>query len=821
MPGEEFPTTSEDLAGFWDMVMLQVVQVNELFDQIEKLRNSQWQEVRSVSVHRQTIDRLKPSEKNSHSHDNSDNVTSAELPSRRSYSHSLTNKRVRSNDATFNDPEDPKNDSCNPSIAEQFALEMRLCDDAFQALTVPRNIQGNENYCEDYEVDYVCENITEIQSMKNDSFPLNPRASYVVNYLNKLQRHVNSFYFENCKRPSCHQYPRDDSLERRLSSKFDVLFEKEDVELKQQGRDCSFDEPRRDYSGKIVQEKENNASSSKTTFSSHKGTDKNVGQARSKAKSCIPAGRGRNQKMQVRNNRGITSRTTDNKQRKNDSIKSRIGERKFCNLKPVVAQKMAEEKSSKSPLSSRKESVKKFGRSVTFSNDIKELPEARKNVLFVDRDAEKIAKLPAKNISHTRAEKDPLKAKNARKLRHNYCKKRNLSVVNEIWSNLDFADNSRRSRGMSDAKYSEENCTFAGTWNVKRQTREPRMEQVKESVRRKEAEASSVASDNVFWKLSDSKPFVPLSQETLRQLRQIYNAENQTNLATVNRSVKLERMKVYDKRRKKVFKDKPSKKVVSNHLDDLSENNFIKQLNTRDASEIVNHTPENHDFSTQCLISLTNLTPCVVNNKNESTLVINNITNNIPTWPEKNDEIRNLLSTLMSSMSSEIASKVTVRNSSNTEKRVSMKKLSYGLITRNVKSSNVSASVTMDVSQNVRSGFVARHLPNRKYRESVKSIDFDNYLPTKKRFHANRYLEDVKYVQLLPDSVEVRTNLSNAKSFHVKVRHACTFLRSNRTLCRLSLYLYVYGFLSLVFIFLNIGTHEDHFLNSRILYNLY
>ncbi|XP_024874212.1 uncharacterized protein LOC112456120 [Temnothorax curvispinosus] len=45
MPGEEFPTTNEDLAGFWDMVMLQVVQVNELFDQIEKLKKSQWQEV--------------------------------------------------------------------------------------------------------------------------------------------------------------------------------------------------------------------------------------------------------------------------------------------------------------------------------------------------------------------------------------------------------------------------------------------------------------------------------------------------------------------------------------------------------------------------------------------------------------------------------------------------------------------------------------------------------------------------------------------------------------------------------------------------------
>lgn len=45
MPGEEFPTTNQDLAGFWDMVMLQVVQVNNLFEHIDKLRQSQWQEV--------------------------------------------------------------------------------------------------------------------------------------------------------------------------------------------------------------------------------------------------------------------------------------------------------------------------------------------------------------------------------------------------------------------------------------------------------------------------------------------------------------------------------------------------------------------------------------------------------------------------------------------------------------------------------------------------------------------------------------------------------------------------------------------------------
>ncbi|CAD1476832.1 unnamed protein product, partial [Heterotrigona itama] len=775
VPGEEFPTTSEDLAGFWDMVMLQVVQVNELFDQIEKLRNSQWQEVRSVSVHPQTIDRLKPPENNSHSHDNSGNVTSAELPSRRSYSHSLTNKRVRSNDATFSDPKDPKHDSYNYPIAEQFAFEMRLCDDAFQALTVPRNLEGTEAYCEDHEVDYLCENITEIQSMINDSFSLNRRTSYVVSYTNK----------------------------------FEVLFEKEDVEFKQQSRDCSFDKPRGDYSesmakdgGRIAQEKENDASGLKTTFPSNKGIDRKMGKVRSKAKSRSATERNPKQEMQVKNDGGIRPRALENKQRRNDSIKSGIGEQQSCSFKPVIIQKRAEEKvatpskSDKSPykslLPSREESVKKLARSVAFSNDIKEPLQARKNVLFVDQDAEKIAKLPAKNILHTRAEKDPLKAK---KLSHNYRKKRNLSVVNEIWSNLDFVDNNRKSRGMPDAPV--ENCTFAGTWNVKRQTKERKREQVKDSVEaktkkiEKEAEASSVeTAGNVFWKLSDSRPFVPLSQETLRQLRQIYNVENQMNLSSVvNRSVKLERMKVYDKRRKKVLKvagDKPLKQVISNHLesvsnfDNLSESNFIEQLDTRDAnttslrdhseaaSQIVNPTPENHDFSMQCFISLTNFTPCLVNSKNESTLVINNITNNIATWPERNDEIRNFLSTLISSVSSEILSKVAKRDSSKSEKRVSIRRLSYGLIARNVQSSNASANVITDISQNVRPAIVARRLPNRKYRESIESIDFDNYLPLKKRFHVNRYLEDVKYVQLIPDNVKVRTHSSDAKSFPVK-----------------------------------------------------
>ncbi|KAJ9575706.1 hypothetical protein L9F63_007465, partial [Diploptera punctata] len=46
---EPFPTTCEDLAGFWDMVMLQVDHVDRLFEEITKLRNANWVEVKVPS----------------------------------------------------------------------------------------------------------------------------------------------------------------------------------------------------------------------------------------------------------------------------------------------------------------------------------------------------------------------------------------------------------------------------------------------------------------------------------------------------------------------------------------------------------------------------------------------------------------------------------------------------------------------------------------------------------------------------------------------------------------------------------------------------
>lgn len=41
---EPFPTTSEDLAGFWDMVTIQVEHVKSLFHEVQTLRNNGWKE---------------------------------------------------------------------------------------------------------------------------------------------------------------------------------------------------------------------------------------------------------------------------------------------------------------------------------------------------------------------------------------------------------------------------------------------------------------------------------------------------------------------------------------------------------------------------------------------------------------------------------------------------------------------------------------------------------------------------------------------------------------------------------------------------------
>lgn len=54
-PDEKFPTTCEDLQGFWDMVMLQVNHIDELFKEIEEIKKNNW----TVNIYCVTVVTLK------------------------------------------------------------------------------------------------------------------------------------------------------------------------------------------------------------------------------------------------------------------------------------------------------------------------------------------------------------------------------------------------------------------------------------------------------------------------------------------------------------------------------------------------------------------------------------------------------------------------------------------------------------------------------------------------------------------------------------------------------------------------------------------
>lgn len=48
--GEEFPTTCGDLAGFWDMVYIQVEDIRQLFKEINDLKSNNWKEIPAVET---------------------------------------------------------------------------------------------------------------------------------------------------------------------------------------------------------------------------------------------------------------------------------------------------------------------------------------------------------------------------------------------------------------------------------------------------------------------------------------------------------------------------------------------------------------------------------------------------------------------------------------------------------------------------------------------------------------------------------------------------------------------------------------------------
>lgn len=885
MPGEEFPTTNEDLAGFWDMVMLQVVQVNDLFDQIEKLRNSQWQEVCSVSLHPQTPPSPKRTQRKFPSRRSFHDMKPLQKPSRAPFTHFLNDKRARLHTEALNEPEQLVPSKTSSSCAtEKFPLETRICDDAFRVLTNLQNLEDNETSCDGETCDPGCEDsnpflsesVSEIEPLRNNVPPGNPCTRYVVNYVDVLQP---SFRLEELGRRSYSLFSREDCFEHgvgrhrsREKSKLEVIFKKETDEAG--GRNVTVDSfsNRSQKTGNNTSELPATRKSSKNCVNRPPSPIKNkwTGErkrenVRGKAKSCSPIGR--TIKNEVKERRRTRSRTPESRLQKVKPIKSNAGDQyKSRTPRLVSSRKMDEGKAPRPRISSKlpfkyvspprpvacnetkKRNAKKLGFSVTFLDNVKETTPSSKRISSGDCNAEKTQKfvnvfhgnskrktwmpnqstdkesLPSFNQTKVQALRiNENRQKNASKANAKDGGRGNLSVVSEAWSNHDSLNNKRKFHGRPEGPV--ENITANRTWTKKKQgqTRDPpkKIEQ--------DSKDSLEVSDSICWRLSDSKPFIPLSQEALRQLRLVYNTHNQANLsALLNKSEKLERMRFYDKKRKRISKnrdDEPPTKLISRGTTpNMSEDNLvnpvgirgIRSLNFYDtniASGITSFTNDRHDISVECLI-----TPRVMKSQNKSTLVLNNIASNITMWPDRNVEIEELLSSLISSLSPEIVSRVPNSSSTKLMNRVSIKKLSYDLIAESFENSDVNRSLVVDISQYVHSDFIVGPRRDRKSGKSGKSVNFDKNLPWKRDLNVARCLEDLKHVQLYPENSKVRSYPFDSKRLPVRVKHACAFVRSNRTLCRLSLYLYVYGILSLVLLFLKIGSCSHCFLDPRVLY---
>ena len=114
--------------------------------------------------------------------------------------------------------------------------------------------------------------------------------------------------------------------------------------------------------------------------------------------------------------------------------------------------------------------------------------------------------------------------------------------------------------------------------------------------------------------------------------------------------------------------------------------------------------------------------------------------------------------------------------------------------------------------------------PNAYSRASDESslTGYHRYVPVK-REKAELKIHDEENHGLFEFTSKVMrsfTGSSENETPKINIRHACNFLKSNRTLCRLSLYLYVYGMLSLILILLKINSCKFCFLDNKIFYKM-
>lgn len=105
----------------------------------------------------------------------------------------------------------------------------------------------------------------------------------------------------------------------------------------------------------------------------------------------------------------------------------------------------------------------------------------------------------------------------------------------------------------------------------------------------------------------------------------------------------------------------------------------------------------------------------------------------------------------------------------------------------------------------------------KRTNEECSLLKFNRRQPSNRENTMIEIRRDENYGYLKFPSINIKSD-AEAKNFnsHINVRHACDFLKSNRTLCRLSLYLYIYGMLSIILIFLKINPCKYCFLESGL-----
>nr|KAF7439395.1 hypothetical protein H0235_001786 [Vespula pensylvanica] len=809
VPGEEFPTTNEDLAGFWDMVMLQVVQVNELFDQIEKSRKSQWQEVCPVYIQSKSPSPLKSRHRRKKSiHlpksplektpvDNIPKIikkcVSKELkPSRAChFLHNTEKIFTGSDDANINmelyvsDYNDEISDvktnrsedkltpmkqniiiveRCipeytnrarffNPNLKSFYEDDKQdylhsnifFNDDIYKQKDAKINVKENigrsfkegftttdEEFKQMHNEDISAQtsflsigeptnhierkrqNISDFPTRKPSYSILKPKIKSEslkseidqINYMDKqklinrktkyLESDVNDVnvikenQFENItsdinfsSRPGI-----SSSIRKQNSKKFQYNVTFSDEVKPNKIKKPLFDD--RTYNSIIYEDiRENNINVyDKSNQAIFKETNINLRPDKEiTSSSTVQRDKVQFVESQISNN--FNHSIPNNKTR---SIKSPKEDIKATILMPDIKQK------SKINLHKKLNNTRTIKRPIEKPKGIHSLNNAKKTEnKFANRSLNK-----SNDLARAKIEVSSSKQLKSR-LAHS---RKKFSIVTDVWSNVD-------SVSLKNNVYDSSTNNFLTKPNVNEKIY--KKVQIKKDVKRDEnivdqekkyTKPRQKSPHAIVWSQSDSQPFIPLSQETLKQLGRMY---------------RIDKVKQYDQKRKESLK---MNKLFSN---DTIINNCQDNPRGCIVMETDYFLPNDTDFSTECeFISSNNPNPCLASGDDDKTLYLFDVKN----LSEKRKELQRFVSSIVTSLNTKVSNKNTSSKLLITEKH----KCTYDIPIKSDIKNKLSYTKEWDCNKLIYSRSIATfslYTSNDGMTKSLKSYETDTGLALK------------------------------------------------------------------------------------------